>query len=188
MSTVARLGAARAISRATWFITSLVPTISLCTPSRSRSCEILVANLIQILRQLLLPAQILERHGHGIGDGEREFQIVRIGRLAGIGRIQVNHAQHFAIAANRGANHARGQDFAFAVAAAELAVVHHVAGEHGLAIAHHGRRQELRNAMIPMRRIAARGNDFQVIGNLSSAVGRRGLQQHRAGIDLRAFE
>ena len=44
--------------------------------------EILVANLIQILGQLLLPAQILERHGHGVGHGEREFQVVRIGRFA----------------------------------------------------------------------------------------------------------
>ena len=85
----------------------------------------------------------------------------------------MNHAEHFALAADRCADDARGQDLALAVAAAELAVVHHIAGQHGLAVAHHRRRQELRHAMVAMRRIAARGDRLPGCRPAALAVGRR---------------
>ncbi len=149
--------------------------------------DVLVANLVEILGQFLLAGEIFEGHRHRVGHGERELQIVGVHALGGVGRIEMHDAQHLAFAADRGADHARGEDVALRVAAAELAVVHHVAGQHRLAVAHHGRRQKLRDAVVAMGRIAPRGDDLQPIGRL---LVRRcaGAEQHGAGVDLRAFE
>ena len=134
------------------------------------------------------PAEIFERDGHRVGHGEREFQIVGVGRLRRRRSSRDGSTPSTAaFAADRGADDAGGQDVAPAVAAAELAVVHHVAGQHRLAVAHHGRGQERRDAVIAMRRVAPRGNDFEFVAlAFAGAVARP--QQHRAGVDLRAFE
>ena len=161
--------------------------ISLCTPSRSRSCTFssriwlrFSASSCWRLRfssataTVSATASVNSRSSGSVG-------------RAGVGRIQMDHAEHFAVAADRGADHARGQDVALAVAAAELAVVHHVAGEHGLAVAHHGRRQELRHAMVAVRRIAPRGDHFQVVGRSAwpSAGGPAAARRRRRPASLR---
>ena len=149
--------------------------------------DVLVADLVEVFGELLLAGEVVEGDGHRVGDGEREFQVVRVRRLRGVGRIQVNHAEDFAFAADGSADDAGGEDVALRVAAAELAVVHHVAGEHGLAVAHHRGGEELRDAVVAMGRIAAGGNDFEAVRRLLVRRG-AGAEQHCAGVDLRALE
>ena len=77
ISTVARLGAARAISLLHLLHHGAGADDLALHAQPLAQLHVFVANLIQVLGQLLLPAQIFERHGHRVGHGQREFQIVR---------------------------------------------------------------------------------------------------------------
>lgn len=116
--------------------------------------DVFIANLVEVFSERLLAAEVFECHGDGIGHGEREFEVVWVGAFGRVCGIQMDDTEDFALASDGGADDAGGEDVAFAIAAAELAVVHDVASEHGLAFAHDRGGEELRHAVVAVRGVA----------------------------------
>ena len=89
-------------------------------------------------------------------------------------------------AADRRADHAGGVHFALAVAAAQRAVAHHVAGQHRLAFAQHGGGQESRaRGDRALRKRVREATISRSRGRSASAFEIARQQQQRAGVDLR---
>jgi len=149
--------------------------------------HVLVADLHEVLGQFLLPVEVREGHGHGVGDRQREFEVLGVRHAIGLGGIEVDQPEHLLAAADRGADHARGGDLPLAVAAAHGAVAQNVAGEDGLTLAHHRVGQKIRHAVVAALGTGARGDQDQVGGH-GRAVIIAGQEQHRAGVDARALE
>lgn len=57
--------------------------------------QVLVSNLGQVLRQFVAAFQVGQCHGDRIGDGKSEFQIVRIGNVLLVGRVEVYQSDDF---------------------------------------------------------------------------------------------
>ena len=117
-------------------------------PSRSRKLDVFGAHPREVFGQFLATADIFDRHGHGVGHGQGELEVVGVGHNRGIGGIEMDQSGHLAAASQRRADHAGGENLALTIAGAQAAVVHHVAGQHGLALAQHGGRQEVGHAMV----------------------------------------
>ena len=146
ISTVARLGAARAICCCTCARTGLLPTISLSAPSCLRSCWISLCVCVEVFGQLLLPGEIAEGQGDVVGHGQRELQIVGIGHAVGLRGIDVNQADDLAVLPDRAQMTLVAWNLPLAVPAAEFAVPFDVAGEHRFAVAQHRDRQKAARA------------------------------------------
>ena len=89
--------------------------------------QVLVAHPVEIVGQLLSTPQVLQRHGHRVGNGQRVLQIVRVKNAIGVRGIQVDQSEHFVRASNGSADHTRSVNVAFAIADAQAAIAHHVA-------------------------------------------------------------
>ena len=97
--------------------------------------DVFVEDLVEVLGERLLAGEVVQRDGDRVGHGEGELEVVGVHGCAGVGGIEMDDAEDLAFAADQGADDAGGEDVALRVAAAELAVVHDVAGQHGLAVA-----------------------------------------------------
>ncbi len=63
--------------------------------------QVFVAYLIEVFGQFLVPSEIVQRHGHGVGHGQGVFQVVGVGHAIVAGRIEVQQAHDARAAANR---------------------------------------------------------------------------------------
>ena len=149
--------------------------------------NVLVLHLRQVLGQVLPLVEVGQGHGHRVGHGQGELEVVRVGHAPRVGRIEVDQPEHRLAVPHRRADHAGGVDFALAVAAAQRAVAHDVSGQHGLALAHHGRGQEMGDGVVLLVGGGPRGDDFEVgAPGIVPRLARQ--QQQRAGVGLRALE
>src|SRR5439155_14645899 len=66
------------------------------------------AGLVEVLGQLLLLGKIADRESDVVGDGQREFQVLRVRQALGIGGIKMNEADDFAVLTDRSADRTGG--------------------------------------------------------------------------------
>ena len=144
------------------------------------------ADLGEVFRQFLAAIQVFQGHGHRVRHGESELQFVGVRHPLRVGRIEMHQAENLPPTTNRRANHAGRMDDSLAVATAQGAVAHDVAGQDGLAFAHHRGGQDRGDLVVwPLGR-AARSDDFEGVGSgLAAEVAPQ--QEHRAGVGLGAL-
>ena len=58
--------------------------------------DVLGAHPREVLGQLLPAADVFHGHRHGVGHGQGEFEVVRVGHDRGIGGIEVDQPEHLA--------------------------------------------------------------------------------------------
>ena len=187
MSTVALLAAARAISSVIFFTTAALAHDLAVHPQALAELHDLGADLGEVLRQLLAPLEVGQGHGHGLAHRQGELEVLGIGHPIGVGRIEMDQAQQGRAAADRRTDHARGVDEPLAVAAAQRAVAHHVAGQHRFTFAQHGRGEEVRHAVVALLGERARGDQLQVVA-ADLPWWSRGHQEHGPGVARRRLE
>ena len=144
------------------------------------------ADLGEVFRQFLAAIQVFQGHGHRVGHGESELQFVGVRHPLGVGRIEMHQAENLPPAANRCANHAGRMDDSLAVAAAERAVAHDVAGQDGLAFAHHRGGQDGGDLVVRPLGRAREATTSRASGRGSPRKSLRS-RSTRAGVGLRAL-
>ena len=188
ISTVALLEAARAISSATLLHDRAAADDLALHAQPLAELHVLGADLGQVLASSWRRLRFSRATATVSATARVNSRSSGSGARAGVGRVEMDQAEDLGAAADRGADHADGEDLAVAVAAAQGAVAHDVSGQHGFAFPHHRRGQDRRRpAGNDGRRRCAEATTSRASARGSPCIG-VGQQEHRAGVGVRAFE
>ncbi len=164
IKSVALLAAARAISSVIRLIdVALADDLALHAEPLAK-LDVLVADLGEMLGQFLLPREVGQGNRHRVGHGQRELQVLGVGNVFGVGRVEMDQTEDHSAAADRSADHAGGGNLPPAVPTAHGTVAQHVARQNRFAFAHHRGGQEIRHAVVAAIRGGAAGDHLQVGG------------------------